>query len=238
MIFRYDPLNYHIECKEGNNHLVMTCNRANRSSPRIRYNLKDTGRVYAASDVDAMLRKHGIFKPKIKNNLNLPFLFIWGRDSTAGFGTCNVPFDELESALQHVDGDNKAILKRAFYKHEVNHITRFDIWLELNDDVEFFEEPAKQAFHVKLIHQMTQRNEYFADEINRLRDDECIPAIQFFKRKCSPIAEPGGQRKQVLVFEQPFDEAEYPQHTRMLSRLTKKEYLALKQPISTPECRP
>jgi len=39
--------------------------RAERSSPRVRYKLDDKERVYASSDVHALLAKYGIFhRPK------------------------------------------------------------------------------------------------------------------------------------------------------------------------------
>jgi phenylacetate-coenzyme A ligase PaaK-like adenylate-forming protein len=196
MVYRYDPLNYHIECADENDHLIFTCNRENRSSPRVRYDLKDTGRVYAASDVNAMLVKHGFFQ---ELDTNLPYIFIWGRDSTAGYGTCNVPFDELEEALDKVDTDKK-IWKRAFLSYEKQHISRFDILLELNDDVDFFEKEDMESFHAALIKAMSDKNEYFAEEIQRLGDNDVLPKIRIYKRLESPIIEPGGQRKQVMVF--------------------------------------
>ncbi len=196
MVFRYDPLNYHIECGDENDHLIFTCNRQNRSSPRVRYDLKDTGRIFAASDVNATLAKHGFFQ---QQETNLPYVFIWGRDSTAGYGTCNVPFDELEEALAKVDSDKK-IWKRAFLSYEKNHVARFDILLELNDDVDFFEENDMRAFHADLIKAMADKNEYFREEIERLGEDDLLPKIRIYKRRESPIIEPGGQRKQVMVF--------------------------------------
>lgn len=52
MIFHYDPLNYHIETNEED-HLIFTCARDDRISPRIRYDLGDIGKVMSCSDVVA-----------------------------------------------------------------------------------------------------------------------------------------------------------------------------------------
>ena len=90
MVFHYDPMNYHVECDDEDN-LLFTCTRNDRSSPRIRYNLGDKGRVYASSDVQALLAKYGMFQqPKT----NLPLMFVWGRDSTVVFGGANLAFTE------------------------------------------------------------------------------------------------------------------------------------------------
>ena len=75
---------------------------------------------------------------------------------------------------------------------------------------------------------MATRNEYFADEISRLADDDFLPNLMFYKRGTSPIAEPGGHRKQVLVFEQgvnfngTFAEGD---DAPQVSRLTKRDYI-------------
>ena len=72
MVFHYDPLNYHVECSDQSD-LIYTCTRSDRSSVRIRYNLGDKGRVYASSDVQALLAKYGVFAtPKT----NLPLMFV------------------------------------------------------------------------------------------------------------------------------------------------------------------
>lgn len=228
MVFRYDPLNYHIEVGDEDNHLIYTCNRDNRSSPRVRYDIKDTGRVYAASDVNAMLTKYGIFNDRLKTKSNQPYLFIWGRDSTAAFGKVNVPFDELEGALKKVD-PNEDVLKRAFYSYETDdNQNRFDIWLELNDgDEGFFEEDDEKSLHAELVDEMCQMNEYLSHEIADLDDDDFIPDVTFFLRHMSPIAEPGGKRKQVLVFKDGsnFNDFKHGEETRQTSRLTKTEYM-------------
>lgn len=40
--------------------MINTCTRNDRSSPRIRYDLGDKGRIYASSDVQAVLAKYGV----------------------------------------------------------------------------------------------------------------------------------------------------------------------------------
>jgi phenylacetate-coenzyme A ligase PaaK-like adenylate-forming protein len=78
MIFHYDPMHYFIETnKDGE--LLYTCCHKERASPRIRYNLHDTGKVMMAKDVKAILKKYGI---EISPRTNLPFLFIHGREGT------------------------------------------------------------------------------------------------------------------------------------------------------------
>ncbi|MBA3536996.1 MAG: hypothetical protein H0T84_10365 [Tatlockia sp.] len=116
MVFHYDTWNYHVECLDGSKEkpedkdsLVFTTTRNDRSSPRIRYDLGDKGRLYAASDVQALLAKYGIFhQPRI----NLPLMFVWGRDSTVVFNGSNLAFTELDRAIADLNQNNE-ILKKA-----------------------------------------------------------------------------------------------------------------------------
>lgn len=201
MIFHYDPMNIHVECdnnEQSKDDLLFTVTRDDRSSPRIRYNLGDKGRVYASSDVQALLAKYGIFhKPKTP----LPLMFIWGRDSTVVFNGANLAFTELERAVADLDTQGQ-ILKKAFYSYHDKHGNdKLEFWLELNDDVALFDEESMQEFSQKLFLNLTNMNQDFRYQVEHLVDGTDLPMLRFFKRGQSPISEAGGHRKQVLVFQ-------------------------------------
>lgn len=197
MVFHYDPLNYHVECSDEND-LIYTCTRDDRSSPRIRYNLGDKGRVYASSDVQALLAKYGIFsQPKT----NLPLMFVWGRESTVVYNGANLAFTELERAVTDNDPDNH-ILKKAFYSYlDDDGAERTEIWLELNDDVELSAE-EKTEFAATMLQQLASINQDFRWQLEQLDENSLLMNVRFFNRGTSPISEAGGHRKQVLVFNQ------------------------------------
>lgn len=201
MVFRYDPMNNHVECdntEPSKDDLIFTTTRNDRSSPRIRYNLGDKGRIYAASDVQALLAKYGIFhKPKTP----FPLMFIWGRDSTVVFNGANLAFTELERAVADVDTDGQ-ILKKAFYSYQdKDGNDKLEFWLELNDEVELFDEESMQRFAQQLITKLVSMNQDFRYQVGHLSDGTELPTVRFFKRGQSPISEAGGHRKQVLVFQ-------------------------------------
>ncbi|KTD11973.1 hypothetical protein Lgra_1431 [Legionella gratiana] len=201
MIFHFDPMNTHIECdnqEENKDSLIFTCTRDDRSSPRIRYNLGDKGRVYAASDVQALLAKYGIFhQPRSP----LPLMFIWGRDSTVVFNGANLAFTELERALTNIDTEGQ-ILKKAFYSYQDREGNdQLEFWLELEEGVELFDKETMQCYAKKLISQLVNINQDFRYQIEHLSDGAALPMVRFFKRGQSPISEAEGHRKQVLVFQ-------------------------------------
>jgi phenylacetate-coenzyme A ligase PaaK-like adenylate-forming protein len=205
MVFHYDTWNYHVECLDGSEEkpedkdsLVFTTTRDDRSSPRIRYDLGDKGRLYAASDVQALLAKYGIFhKPRI----NLPLMFVWGRDSTVVFNGSNLAFTELERAIEDLD-NNGEILKKAFYTyHDNNGVEKLEILLELNDDIEIPNNRDAQVYAYDLISKLASLNQDFRYQLESLDEGTQLPVVRFFTRGQSPISEAGGHRKQVLVFQ-------------------------------------
>lgn len=196
MVFHYDPMNYHVECDEEDN-LIYTCTREDRSSPRIRYNLGDKGRVYASSDVHALLSKYGIFR---KPRANLPLMFVWGRDSTVVFNGANLAFTELERAIMDTDSQ-ETILKKSFYTYEDSHGEHLEIWLELHEGIELPEQTVMDNYAHNLISELAILNQDFRYQLQSLDEGTSLPIVRFFKRHHSPISESGGHRKQVLIFQ-------------------------------------
>lgn len=205
MIFHYDPMNYHVETDDEDN-LLFTCSRNERSSPRIRYDLGDKGRVYASSDVQALLAKYGIFK---KPSLNLPLMFVWGRDSTVVFNGAKVSFTELERAITTNEELEKTILKKAFYTYQdAQGNEKLEIWLELNDDLELADEASMHSQAHDLLNSLSNLNQDFRYQLEKLDSGTALPMIRYFKRHTSPISEAGGHRKQVLIFQKGINIAE------------------------------
>ncbi|MGQ3887920.1 phenylacetate--CoA ligase family protein [Legionella sp. CNM-1927-20] len=198
MVFHYDTMNYHVECNE-NDELIFTCTRNDRSSPRIRYNLGDKGRIYASSDIQALLTKYGVFcKPKT----NLPLIFIWGRDSTVVFNGANLAFTELERAITDHSELEKMVLKKAFFIQEGSGGTeQLEIWLELDDNLDLPSKEQMKEYATALLNKLAAINQDFRYQLEKLDLGNPLPAVRFFKRGQSPISEAGGHRKQVLVFQ-------------------------------------
>ena len=198
MVFHYDPMNYHVEV-DDTDELIFTSTRNDRSSPRIRYDLGDKGRVYASSDVQALLAKYGIFhKPKT----NLPLMFVWGRDSTVVFNGANLAFTELERAVTDDVALEHTVLKKAFYIYDdADGRERLEIWLELNDAIDLPDETHAKEHAQSLLRKLAQLNQDFRYQLESLDAGTELPVVRFFKRGQSPISEASGHRKQVLIFQ-------------------------------------
>lgn len=212
MVFHYDPFNYLIEA-DKDDELFFTCVRTDRSSARLRYDLGDKGRVYAASDIEALLLKHGI--THLKPRINLPLLFVWGRDSAVSFNGSKVAFDDLEHAITSIDKKNR-FLKRAFYKYYDTQTgaEKFDILIELSDKEKMPDRTEAHAILRQLIVEMAVHNQDFRAHLGRSATTPPLPRLRIFTRGESPISDAGGVRKQVLVFDDKNMPAGYDIHAK------------------------
>jgi phenylacetate-CoA ligase len=104
MLFNYNPLDYYVETNAARE-LIITINRVSVLSPRIRYNIHDTGGVI---DWDRMLSILHDFRldplravrRRGRPVFRMPFLYLFGRsDSTMSYMGANIYPEDIEQAL-------------------------------------------------------------------------------------------------------------------------------------------
>jgi phenylacetate-CoA ligase len=105
MLFQYDPLDYYVEQNEKGE-LVVTVNRLSSLSPRLRYNVHDTGGYLDFDFVIKTCKSFGLDPlkeapvPNAGKHPSLPFLFIGGRsDSTISYLGANIYPEDVEQAI-------------------------------------------------------------------------------------------------------------------------------------------
>ncbi|AYV82080.1 MAG: hypothetical protein Homavirus6_1 [Homavirus sp.] len=128
MIFNYDPLNYFVEEDLNTNELLYTCLRRDKASPRIRYNLKDVGKLLKTSDVLKVLKKHNI--TNIKPLTHLPLICIWGRTNYGvSYHGTNISIIELEKAISRDPYLSKMIKQYGICVCEDEHNKKHFVYL-------------------------------------------------------------------------------------------------------------
>lgn len=181
MIFRYDPLHYYIETsKDGE--LIFTACRKEKASPRVRYNLHDSGKTMMAKDVVATLKKYGV---EIQPKTNLPFLFVHGREGAVSFGGAKVQFDHLDQALRNYDKDKLVKNDRfALHKPDDDHL---ELWLEASSD-EAYADLVKNIENWKtdLVEAIKNLNVDFKDSLKA--SGKPPPKLRVFKPGESPMS--------------------------------------------------
>lgn len=181
MIFHYDPLNYHIETNEEQ-HLIFTCVREDRISPRIRYDLGDKGKVMTCSDLVATLKKYGVTLRHMPRT-ELPFVFVWGRgDSMISYRGANVSPENLGEAIRRA-GLNEKISHYAFFQYEENDTTMTEFMIEPKKG-----EALPQNLLETLVNQMKEINPDFKKQVEECRDEAAKPRLRFFEPETSPMA--------------------------------------------------
>lgn len=181
MVFTYDPLHYFIETnKDGE--LLYTCCYKERASPRIRYNLHDTGKVMMSKDVKAILKKYGV---EINPLTNLPFLFIHGREGTVSYGGSKIHYEHLEQGIRAIDPKNIIGRDRfALYKPQED---KLEFWIEATSDAAY-EEMRKNinGLQENLINKIAESNTDFKKILDGKANP--FPQIRLFKPNKSPMA--------------------------------------------------
>ncbi len=181
MIFHYDPLNYHIEETEDR-HLLFTCVRDDRISPRIRYDLGDIGKLMNASDLIAILKKHGIVMYNYPRT-NLPFVFVWGRnDSMISFRGANVSPENLEQAIKR-SNINDAIVHYGFFQYEINGQTVTEFLIEKRTEIQ----DEENLLEILILH-MCEINPDFSKQYTSCTNNESKPRLRIFEEGQSPMA--------------------------------------------------
>lgn len=103
MVFQYNPLDYHAESIDGE--LVVTVSRLRMLSPRIRYNIHDSGGQRSFRSMADICRGFGldlagVEMPAGQPGLRLPFLHVHGRsDATISYMGANIYPEDVEQAL-------------------------------------------------------------------------------------------------------------------------------------------
>lgn len=114
MVFQYDPLDYYVETNDARE-LIVTINRPNVLSPRIRYNIHDAGGTVPFERLLGILRDFRLDPYKEVQRpeqpiFPLPLLYLFGRsDSTISYMGANIYPEDVEDALFE-DADDARVL--------------------------------------------------------------------------------------------------------------------------------
>jgi phenylacetate-CoA ligase len=194
MVFQYDPLNYYIESNE-HQQLIYTCVRQDRSSPRIRYNLKDLGKIIRMSDVLAIAQKHQIH---LSSSLtNLPLLCVWCREGAVTYGSMKIPIEDLERAIEKIPQIAGKIQNYAFRSREINHQQHVSFLLEFKENEKC--SLSNVALHRKIIEELKSINEDFRAATAAFQNQN-LPLLELFAFGQSPMSSQGVHQKKQHIF--------------------------------------
>ena len=184
MIFQYDPLNVHFE-STPDRELLVTLNRLENVSPRIRYNIHDRGLVRTVPDVLHVLARHGVTLPALPR-VPLPLLFHWGRnDSAVGFYGCKITPEDLQNVVLRLPSllNVTHFALHPFEDDAANK--RLEIYLELEEGAQ--PPPDLDAINRAFLDKLAEVNQDFRESARMIPDGHA-PRLRFFPAGKSPMS--------------------------------------------------
>ena len=156
MVFQYNPLDHYIEINDQSE-LVITVNNQSVMSPRLRYNVKDEGKVMDFHQAENFLNIENYDIKDLRNHfkgglLQIPLLFLFGRkDSTISYMGANIYPQDIEYGL---------------YKNfdVAGHIESFCLTLDEREDLE-----SRPVIHIELRANVEFNQQEKADTINSVK---------------------------------------------------------------------
>lgn len=184
MIFQYDPLNYYIE-SDAERNLLITINRLENVSPRIRYNIHDRGVVRSMYDIGAVLRRRGLSLPS--PTVDLPLVFHWGRqDSAVGFYGCKITPEDLQHVILRTPGLGDAVANFALHPYEDERANKqLEIYFEMAENAPIPEQV--DDLREAVLRALALVNQDFRESIRMIPPDR-RPVVRLFPFGQSPIS--------------------------------------------------
>jgi phenylacetate-CoA ligase len=169
MLFQYDPLDYYVE-QNGHGEIVVTVNRPSALSPRLRYNVHDTGGKLEFGKVIGICRRFGLDPlqaaplPYAGKHPRLPFLFVGGRsDSTISYLGANIYPEDVEQALFGDGPDSERGIIRGFAMEAIEDAEGHErpvIHIELQQDRDE-KELSSEAVSRRVVERLTMNSRDF-----------------------------------------------------------------------------
>jgi phenylacetate-CoA ligase len=173
MLFQYDPLDYYIEQNEGGE-LIVTVNRPNALSPRLRYNVHDIGGRLDFDEVIEICKSFGLDPlneaalPYGGKHPSLPFLYIGGRsDSTMSYLGANIYPEDVEQAIFGDAPESEKGLIKGFAMELVEHKDGQPqpcVYIELGEGKNKDSVDPK-AISKRVVHRLTENSRDFKTSI-------------------------------------------------------------------------
>lgn len=125
MIFQYNPLDYFIETNNEGELIVTLCRLAN-ISPKVRYNIHDTGHVLRFPELLKILREFNINVDSINREYSdLPLLFHYGRsDMAVAFYGCKITPSDIEEIVYNIPDLAKTIASFTLITSEDKNVNK------------------------------------------------------------------------------------------------------------------
>jgi phenylacetate-CoA ligase len=186
LVFQYNPLDYYIETNDEGE-LVVTLARPGNAAPKIRYNIRDLGRVIRLPELRRELEAAGIDLRSLGPVTDLPLLLLAGRSDEAVpyFGSKLTPAN-VEEAIFSLPALAERVSSFALVVSEDDQATkRLAIAVELRPGAA--PPSGLEALRQALVTRLQELNQDFR-EASRFMPEASVPTLEAHAAGTGPFA--------------------------------------------------
>lgn len=199
MLFQFNPVTHYIQTN-ADGEIIVTINRLNILSPRVRYNIHDEGGVRSFAEVSAICAEYApdyktIFDDS-KSLPKLPFLWVFGRkDYTISVMGANIYPEDIEQCIY---ADDQLASRTASYclgLLETNGSVRPEFSFEVDGEITV---DLIDRFETSIVQHLLNLNSDFKEAWHEYRET-VSPKISLYQRGQGPFAYDSQRIKQVRM---------------------------------------
>lgn len=189
MVFQYNPLDYYIESNEQGELIITLCRDSN-ISPKVRYNIHDTGHVIRFPELKKILKDLKIPVSKLaKSETDLPLLFHYGRsDMAVAFFGCKITPQDIQQVIYSMPKFAKLINSFSMITYEDEKVNKkLTLALELSDGLKIPKEFNEKEIAQKMFEKLKEVNQDYR-EIAGIVPKASTPIVELYEYGKGPFA--------------------------------------------------
>lgn len=189
MIFQYNPLDYYIESNEQGELIITLCRDSN-ISPKVRYNIHDTGHVIRYPELLKILKELKIPLSKLEKSFtDLPLLFHYGRsDMAVAFFGCKITPQDIQQTIYSMPKLAKVINSFSMITYEDERINKkLTLALEFTEGLKIPKNLDEKELAVQLFKKLQEVNQDYR-EIAGIVPKASTPIIELYEYGQGPFA--------------------------------------------------
>jgi len=189
MVFQYNPLDYYIESNEQGELIITLCRDTN-ISPKVRYNIHDTGHVIRFPELQKILKELKIPASKLaKAETDLPLLFHYGRsDMAVAFFGCKITPQDIQQTIYSMPKLAKVINSFSMITYEDERVNKkLTLALEFTEGLKIPKNLDEKELADQLFKKLQEVNQDYR-EIAGIVPKASTPIVELYEYGKGPFA--------------------------------------------------
>lgn len=189
MVFQFNPLDYYIESNEEGELIITLC-RSTNISPKVRYNIHDTGHVIRYPELVQIIKELKIPTSKLaKSVTDLPLLFHYGRsDMAVAFFGCKITPQDIQQVIYSLPKLAKVVNSFSLITYEDERINKkLTLALEFSNGLKIPKDIDEKEIALKIFEKLKEVNQDYR-EIAGIVPKASTPFVELYEYGNGPFA--------------------------------------------------